>query len=169
MPDLTCLGKIIGGGLPVGAYGGRREIMEQVAPIGAIYQAGTLSGNPIAMAAGYTTLKLLEQDGIYEELERKSARLEAGFVECAKRRGIPLQINRVGSMFSAFFTEQRVMDYDAVQGANLQHFISYYKEMLALGILTAPTPYEVTFISTAHTDEDIDKTISAHDQALAKI
>lgn len=169
IPDLTCLGKIIGGGLPVGAYGGKREIMEQVAPAGAIYQAGTLSGNPIAMAAGYTTLKLLEQDGIYEELERKSARLEAGFLDCAKRRGVPLQINRVGSMFSAFFAEHSVMDYNALRKANMQHFISYYKEMLAFGILTAPTPYEVTFISVAHTDEDIDKTINAHDQALAKI
>lgn len=168
-PDLTCLGKIIGGGLPVGAYGGKREIMEQVAPAGAIYQAGTLSGNPIAMAAGFTTLKLLEQPGIYEELERKSARLEVGFLECAKQRDIPLQINRVGSMFSAFFTAQSVMDYDAVQSVNMQHFISYYKEMLALGILIAPTPFEVTFISVAHTDEDIEKTIRAHDHALAKI
>ncbi len=169
VPDLTCLGKIIGGGLPVGAYGGRREIMEQIAPVGSIYQAGTLSGNPLAMAAGYTTLRLLEEPGLYEELERKSARLAEGFGENAKRAGIPLQINRVGSMFSAFFSEQEVVDYDTAKGSSMELFKAYYPVMLELGILAAPTPYEVSFISAAHSDEDIARTISAHDEALTTI
>ncbi|MBR2564376.1 MAG: glutamate-1-semialdehyde 2,1-aminomutase, partial [Paenibacillus sp.] len=168
-PDLTCLGKIIGGGLPVGAYGGKREIMEQVAPVGSIYQAGTLSGNPLAMAAGYRTLQLLERPGVYEELDRKAAKLTEGFVQIAKLAGIPLKINRVGSMFSAFFAEQEVVDYDTAKRSNMQLFKAYYAAMLELGILTAPTPYEVNFVSTAHSDEDIEKSISAYYQALIRI
>ncbi|NGP45107.1 glutamate-1-semialdehyde 2,1-aminomutase [Bacillaceae bacterium SIJ1] len=168
-PDLTCLGKIIGGGLPVGAYGGKREIMEKIAPVGAIYQAGTLSGNPLAMAAGYTTLRLLEEPGLYEDLERKTTRLAEGFRQNAELTGIPLEINRVGSMFSVFFSEQEVVDYDTAKGANMQLFKAYYKVMLDNGILTAPTPYEVGFVSVAHRDEDIERTIRAHYQALAKI
>ncbi|MGX4584499.1 glutamate-1-semialdehyde 2,1-aminomutase [Paenibacillus chitinolyticus] len=168
-PDLTCLGKVIGGGLPVGAYGGKREIMEQVAPVGSIYQAGTLSGNPLAMAAGYTTLRLLEEPGLYEELDRKATRLADGFEENAELTGIPLKINRVGSMFSTFFSEQEVVDYTTAKGSNMQLFKAYYAAMLELGILTAPTPYEVSFVSAAHSEEDIERTISAHYQALTKI
>lgn len=168
-PDLTCLGKIIGGGLPVGAYGGRRDIMEQIAPVGSIYQAGTLSGNPLAMAAGYAALRLLEEPGLYEELDRKTARLADGFKENAKQTGIPLQINRVGSMVSAFFSQQEVVDYDTAKGSDMELFKAYYAIMLELGILTAPTPYEVGFVSTAHSDEDIEETIRAHYRALLRI
>lgn len=168
-PDLTCLGKIIGGGLPVGAYGGKREIMEQIAPSGPIYQAGTLSGNPLAMSAGYKTLQLLEGIEIYDELERKAARLEEGFRKNAKLTSVPLKINRVGSMLSTFFTEQEVVDYETAKSSNLQVFKKYYKSMLDFGILTAPTPYEVMFISAAHSDEDIENTIKAHYKALNNI
>lgn len=168
-PDLTCLGKIIGGGLPVGAYGGKREIMEQIAPAGPIYQAGTLSGNPLAMSAGYKTLRLLEDKGIYNELERKAARLEEGFKQNAKLTSVPLKINRVGSMLSTFFTEQEVVDYESAMSSDMQVFKRYYANMLDSGILTAPTPYEVMFISAAHSDEDIENTIKAHYRALNTI
>lgn len=168
-PDITCLGKIIGGGLPVGAYGGKREIMEQIAPAGPIYQAGTLSGNPLAMSAGYRTLRLLEQIEIYDELERKAARLEEGFKHNAELTSVPLKINRVGSMLSTFFTEQEVVNYETAKSSDMQVFKKYYTSMLNLGILTAPTPYEVMFISTAHSDEDIEDTIKAHYQALRNV
>lgn len=168
-PDITCLGKIIGGGLPVGAYGGKREIMEQIAPAGPIYQAGTLSGNPLAMSAGYRTLRLLEQIEIYDELERKAARLEEGFKQNAELTSVPLKINRVGSMLSTFFTEQEVINYETAKSSDMQVFKKYYTSMLNLGILTAPTPYEVMFISEAHSDEDIEDTIKAHYQALSNV
>ncbi|KQL19215.1 glutamate-1-semialdehyde 2,1-aminomutase [Cytobacillus solani] len=168
-PDITCLGKIIGGGLPVGAYGGKREIMEQIAPAGPIYQAGTLSGNPLAMSAGYRTLRLLEQIEIYGELERKAARLEEGFKQNAELTSVPLKINRVGSMLSTFFTEQEVVDYETAKSSDMQVFKKYYTSMLNLGILTAPTPYEVMFISAAHSDEDIEDTIKAHYQVLSNV
>lgn len=166
MPDLTTMGKVIGGGLPVGAYGGRREIMEKVAPEGPIYQAGTLSGNPIAMAAGYTTLKLLGQPGTYEELERKGARLEEGFLRNAEETGIPLQVNRVGSMVGAFFAEEPVVDYASASRSNARHFAKFHKLMLEQGIYIAPSQFEGLFISTAHTDEDLDRTLEAHRTAL---
>ncbi|MCC3381541.1 glutamate-1-semialdehyde 2,1-aminomutase [Paenibacillus farraposensis] len=168
-PDLTCLGKVIGGGLPVGAYGGKREIMEQIAPVGPIYQAGTLSGNPLAMSAGYRTLRLLEEPGIYEELDRKTAKLAEGFMQNARRIGVPLKVNRVGSMLSPYFTEQDVVNYETAQRSNMHRFKKYHAAMLDLGILTAPTPYEVMFVSTAHSDEDIENTIEAHYQALNTI
>jgi len=168
-PDLTCLGKVIGGGLPVGAYGGKREIMERIAPVGPIYQAGTLSGNPLAMSAGYRTLRLLEEPGIYEELERKTAKLAEGFLRNARRTGVPLKVNRVGSMLSPYFTEQDVVNYETAQRSNMERFKRYHAAMLDLGILTAPTPYEVMFVSTAHSDEDIENTIEAHYQALNTI
>jgi len=168
-PDITCLGKIIGGGLPVGAYGGKREIMEQIAPAGPIYQAGTLSGNPLAMSAGYRTLRLLEQIEIYDDLERKAARLEEGFKQNAELTSVPLKINRVGSMLSIFFTEQEVVDYKTAKSSDMQVFKKYYRSMLNFGILTAPTPYEVMFISAAHSDEDIEYTIKAHYQALSNV
>ncbi|RFA32024.1 glutamate-1-semialdehyde-2,1-aminomutase [Virgibacillus dokdonensis] len=168
-PDITCLGKIIGGGLPVGAYGGKHEVMEQIAPAGPIYQAGTLSGNPLAMSAGYKTLQLLEKIEIYDELERKAARLEEGFKQNAEMTNVALKINRVGSMLSAFFTEQDVVDYETAKSSDMQVFKKYYMSMLDLGILTAPTPYEVMFLSAAHSDEDIEETIKAHYQALSNV
>lgn len=168
-PDLTCLGKVIGGGLPVGAYGGRREIMERIAPSGPIYQAGTLSGNPLAMAAGYTTLKLLGEPGVYEELERKSARLEEGFTANAREFGISSTINRVGSMICPFFTEIQVTDYDSAKTSDLQRFNRYFAALLDRGIAIAPSQFEGMFVSTAHTDEDIEATIGAHREALNQL
>jgi glutamate-1-semialdehyde 2,1-aminomutase len=168
-PDLTCLGKVIGGGLPVGAYGGKREIMERMAPAGPIYQAGTLSGNPLAMAAGYTTLKLLGQPGVYEELERKSARLEEGFTKNAAELGIASTINRVGSMICPFFTEQQVINYETAKTSDLGRFNRYFGALLDLGISIAPSQFEGMFVSTVHTDEDIEATIAAHYEALKQL
>lgn len=165
-PDLTCLGKVIGGGLPVGAYGGKREIMEQMAPSGPIYQAGTLSGNPLAMIAGYTTLKLLGEPGVYEELERKSAILEEGFLENAKKAGIPLTINRVGSMLCPFFSDKQVTNYETATASNLERFKLYFAVMLEQGISIAPSAFEGMFVSLAHSEDDLDETITAHAKSL---
>jgi len=165
-PDLTCMGKVIGGGLPVGAYGGRRDIMEKIAPSGPIYQAGTLSGNPLAMAAGITTLRLLGRPGVYEELERKSARLEAGLASCAAKYGIPSTINRVGSMVCPFFTDAAVIDYATAKTSDLQRFSRVFGRLLDSGVSIAPSQFEGMFVSLAHTDEDIDRTIDAFDKAL---
>ncbi|WP_248927427.1 glutamate-1-semialdehyde 2,1-aminomutase [Paenibacillus hamazuiensis] len=168
-PDLTCLGKVIGGGLPVGAYGGKREIMEMIAPSGPIYQAGTLSGNPLAMAGGYTTLQLLGRPGVYEELERLSARLEAGFAKNAKELGVPSTINRVGSMICPFFTDRQVVDYETAKQSDLQKFNRYFAALLDWGVSIAPSQFEGMFVSTAHTDELIDRTIEAHYEALKSL
>jgi glutamate-1-semialdehyde 2,1-aminomutase len=168
-PDLTCLGKVIGGGLPVGAYGGRKEIMELIAPQGPIYQAGTLSGNPLAMAAGYQTLQLLGIPGVYEELERKSARLEEGLLRNAKETGIACTINRVGSMLCPFFTDRSVIDYETAKTSNLKRFAEYFGHMLDLGVYVAPSQFEGMFISLAHTDEDIEFTIEMHRRALCEL
>ncbi|NOU96010.1 glutamate-1-semialdehyde 2,1-aminomutase [Paenibacillus sp. LMG 31456] len=165
-PDLTCLGKVIGGGLPVGAYGGKREIMELIAPSGPIYQAGTLSGNPLAMAAGFVTLSLLGKPGVYEELERKSARLEEGFLANARELGIASTINRVGSMICPFFTDQRVTNYETAKTTDLQLFNRYFAALLDNGVSVAPSQFEGMFVSTAHSDEDIAATIDAHYKAL---
>ncbi|WP_059049637.1 glutamate-1-semialdehyde 2,1-aminomutase [Paenibacillus senegalimassiliensis] len=164
-PDLTCLGKVIGGGLPVGAYGGKREIMEHIAPSGPIYQAGTLSGNPLAMVAGFTTLSLLTPE-VYDRLERLSAKLEAGFVRNAKERGIPCTINRVGSMVCPFFTDSQVINYDTAKSSDIALFNRYFAAMLEQGINVAPSQFEGMFVSGAHTEEDIDLTIEAHRLAL---
>jgi glutamate-1-semialdehyde 2,1-aminomutase len=169
VPDLTCLGKVIGGGLPVGAFGGKREIMEQIAPTGPVYQAGTLSGNPLAMTAGYTTLKILGRPGVYEELERKSARLEEGFKNNARELGIPITINRVGSMLCQFFTEQPVVDFATASTSDLERFKAYFAHLLELGISIAPSQFEGMFVSTAHSDEDIEETIFAHREALKRL
>ncbi|MFD0678821.1 MULTISPECIES: glutamate-1-semialdehyde 2,1-aminomutase [unclassified Paenibacillus] len=165
-PDLTCLGKVIGGGLPVGAYGGKREIMELIAPSGPIYQAGTLSGNPLAMAAGYVTLSLLGKPGVYEELERKSARLEEGFLANARELGVASTINRVGSMICPFFTDKHVTDYETAKTTDLELFNRYFAALLDNGVSIAPSQFEGMFVSTAHTDEDIAATIAAHYKAL---
>ncbi|MDQ0878034.1 glutamate-1-semialdehyde 2,1-aminomutase [Paenibacillus sp. V4I3] len=168
-PDLTCLGKVIGGGLPVGAYGGRLDIMEQIAPAGPIYQAGTLSGNPLAMAAGFATLSLLGEPNVYEELERKSAKLEAGFAGNAAEFGVASTINRVGSMICPFFTEQAVTNYDTAKTSDLAKFNAYFGHLLDLGVSVAPSQFEGMFISTVHSDEDIAATIDAHREALKRL
>lgn len=164
-PDLTCLGKVIGGGLPVGAYGGKREIMEQIAPTGPIYQAGTLSGNPLAMTAGYTTLSLLTPE-VYDRLERLSARLEEGFTVNAREAGIPCRINRVGSMVCPFFTSDEVVNYDTAKSSDLELFRRYFAAMVTEGINIAPSQFEGMFVSGVHTEEDIEATIEAHRRAL---
>jgi glutamate-1-semialdehyde 2,1-aminomutase len=160
IPDLTCLGKIIGGGLPVGAYGGKREIMESMAPEGDIYQAGTLSGNPLAMAAGLTTLRLLQNGTIYKTLEKRSADLFSGLAAAAEEAGLPVVINRVGSMGSLFFTNEPVTDFASAKASRADLFRQFYGEMLSLGIYLAPSPFEAWFISAAHDEENIENTIS---------
>ncbi len=167
-PDLTCLGKVIGGGLPVGAYGGKREIMEQIAPSGPIYQAGTLSGNPLAMTAGFSTLSLLTPE-VYDRLEFLAARLEAGFTANAKERGIPCTINRVGSMVCPFFTDAEVVNFDTAKNSDLELFRRYFAAMIEEGINIAPSQFEGMFVSGVHTEEDIDATIEAHRRALQKL
>lgn len=167
-PDLTCLGKVIGGGLPVGAYGGKREIMEQIAPSGPIYQAGTLSGNPLAMTAGFSTLSLLTPE-VYDRLEKLSARLAAGFTANAKELGIPCTINRVGSMVCPFFTDKPVTDFESAKSSDLELFRRYFAAMIEEGINIAPSQFEGMFVSGVHTESDIDATIEAHRRALQKL
>ncbi|MCG7410193.1 glutamate-1-semialdehyde 2,1-aminomutase [Paenibacillus sp. ACRRX] len=168
IPDLTCFGKVIGGGLPVGAYGGRRDLMEQVAPSGPIYQAGTLSGNPLAMVAGYTTLSLLTPD-VYDNLESKAARLQDGLERNARELGIASVINRVGSMVCPFFTDHEVTNFDTARTSDLDRFRSYFKHLLNEGVSVAPSQFEGMFVSNAHTNEDIDRTIEAHYAALKQL
>jgi len=160
-PDLTCLGKIIGGGMPVGAYGGKKEIMSLIAPEGQVYQAGTLSGNPLAMSAGLATLKILQRPEVYKELEKKTKQLTEGIKQAAKETGISLQINQIASMFSLFFNKKPVTDYESVLKSNSDMFIKYFYGMLKRGIYLAPSAYEASFVSLAHTDEDIKRTIEA--------
>lgn len=167
-PDITCLGKVIGGGLPVGAYGGKAEIMEQIAPSGPIYQAGTLSGNPLAMTAGYETLVQLTPE-TYDEFNRKADMLEAGLKTAAERYSIPHTINRAGSMVGIFFTNEEVHNYDNAKTSDLELFAIYYKEMANNGVFLPPSQFEGLFLSTAHTDEDIETTIKAAEKAFAKI
>ncbi len=160
-PDLTCLGKVIGGGLSVGAYGGKREIMECVAPAGAVYQAGTLSGNPLAVAAGIATLEILKQPGIYEKLEQKSASLEQGLREAALNNGVEVSLNRVGSMLCAFFTGRSVIDYTSACSSNTSYFSAFFKSMLEQGVYLAPSQFEAAFVSLAHGEKEIEQTIIA--------
>ncbi len=160
-PDLTCLGKIIGGGLPVGAFGGRRDIMEHLAPMGPVYQAGTLSGNPLAMAAGIATLDCLREPGVYDELEKKTEHLCAGIKRILEGKKAPHRINRVGSMFTLFFTGQDVTDFASASQGDAKLFSDHFRKMLAGGVMIAPSPFEASFISRAHTDEDIDATLKA--------
>lgn len=167
-PDLTCFGKIIGGGLPVGAYGGKQEIMDQLAPRGPVYQAGTLSGNPLAMAAGITTLKILDEtDGFYDRLEEKSAHLSNGIVKCLKDLNFPGVVNRVGSMFTLFFTEEaQVKSFADACKCDTSIYARYFKMALESGIYLAPSQFEAAFMSAAHTTKKIDKTIEATYDAL---
>ena len=159
-PDITCLGKVIGGGLPVGAYGGKREIMERVAPVGDIYQAGTLSGNPLAMTAGLETLKAMTKEA-YEQLNTKVDQLVQGYKEAAEKHGISLQINRVGSMVGVFFNSEPVINYETASSSDTDRFAQYYRSMAEQGIFLPPSQFEGLFVSAAHTDEDIRQTIEA--------
>jgi glutamate-1-semialdehyde 2,1-aminomutase len=158
-PDLTCLGKIIGGGLPVGAFGGKKAYMDQIAPSGPIYQAGTLSGNPLAMAAGLTTLKLLQKPGTYEELERKTTYLAQGLIQVAEEKGLPVWVNSIGAMFSPFFTDQPVKDFASACSSDLEKFATYFRGMLERGVYLAPSQFEAVFLSLAHTEEDLNYTL----------
>ena len=161
-PDLVTYGKIIGAGMPVGAYGGRREIMELVSPVGKVYQAGTLSGNPIAMAAGLTQLKYLyEHPEVYTELEKKGEKLYGGMEKILAEKGLPYHVNHVASLGSLFFTEQEVVDYTSAKSADIKAFSEYFKGMLAQGIHLAPSQFEAMFLSVAHTDEVIERTLEA--------
>src|SRR4051794_14825605 len=168
IPDITCLGKVIGGGLPVGAYGGKAEIMENIAPSGPIYQAGTLSGNPLAMTAGYETLTQLTP-AHYEEFIRKGDLLEKGFKAAAEKYDVPITFNRAGSMIGFFFTSDDVINYDVAKSSNLEFFAAYYREMADQGIFLPPSQFEGLFLSTEHSDEDIEKTIRAAEIAFSKL
>jgi len=161
-PDLTMLGKIIGGGLPVGAYGGRRDIMEQVAPLGPVYQAGTLSGNPLALAAGLEALKVLGEDAtFYDRLEEMGARLAESLTAAAREAGVPVTVNRVGSMLTLFFTEGPVVDYESAKRSDLARFARWFGGMLAEGVSLAPSQFEAAFVSAAHADEHLEKAAAA--------
>jgi glutamate-1-semialdehyde 2,1-aminomutase len=168
-PDLSCFGKIVGGGLPVGAYGGRKEIMAHVAPEGPVYQAGTLSGNPMAMAAGIATLKKIQQPGFYERLERTSARLAEGFCQASEKTGVTLTVNRVGSMIGVFFTGQPVNSYDDARKSDLMRFSSYYRKMFEKGFYLPPSQFEALFVSAAHTESQIDETIGMVEMSLKEL
>jgi glutamate-1-semialdehyde 2,1-aminomutase len=160
-PDLTCLGKIIGGGLPVGAYGGRREIMDQVAPSGPVYQAGTLSGNPLAMAAGLATLRAARHPGFYDRLEDLGETWRKGMGEAVSPGTHQVTINQVGSMVSLFFTGGPVKDFDSAAASDTSAFEDFFWHMLSRGIYLAPSQYEAGFISTAHSEEDLQRTFEA--------
>lgn len=167
-PDMTCLGKVIGGGLPVGAYGGKKEIMKHVAPAGTIYQAGTLSGNPLAMAAGYATVSALT-DKEYTYMNSLIDQLVDGYEKASETYGIPIQVNRAGSMIGIFFTEHEVINYETAQQSNVEQFETYYQTMIAEGVFLPPSQFEGLFVSTAHTEEDIKQTIVAVEKAFDKL
>jgi glutamate-1-semialdehyde 2,1-aminomutase len=169
MPDLTCLGKIIGGGFPVGAYGGRKEIMAMVAPEGPVYQAGTLSGNPVAMAAGIATLEELKRDGLYDTLEQRAASLAEGLSEAAREVGVPVFQTRVGSMLGLFFTERQVRDYESAKTSDTERYARYFHAMLDEGVYLAPSQFEAAFVSTAHSEEDIQATVAAAEKAFRQV
>ncbi|SRR6266404_5744317 len=168
-PDLTCLGKIIGGGLPVGAFGGRADVMEQIAPLGPVYQAGTLSGNPLAVTAGLAILKLLRDSNPYEELERRSAKLAQGLRNAAAEAGIPSTVNRVGSMLTAFFTEGPVTDWPSAKQSDAERYGRFFRAMLEEGVYLAPSQFECAFVSLAHNDELIERTIEAAGRSMRNL
>ena len=165
-PDLTCLGKIIGGGLPVGAYGGARAIMDNVAPLGGVYQAGTLSGNPLAVTAGLATLAALRPSGVYERLEALGAKAELGLTEAARKAGVPLTVNRVGSMLTAFFSDGAVTDYTSARRSDTTRYATFFHRMLERGIYLAPSQFEAAFVSLAHSDADLDLASRAAAESL---
>jgi len=160
-PDLTCLGKIIGGGMPVGAYGGRREIMEKIAPLGPVYQAGTLSGNPVAMTCGLATLKILQDKKIYKKINKLTDELCQGLTEIAQQKGVPCRINKFSSMFTLFFTEEEVFDYASAKKADTKKYAQFFQKMLKGGIWFPPSQFEACFVSLAHTEKDIAQTLKA--------
>ena len=165
-PDLTCLGKIIGGGLPVGAFGGKKEIMMHLSPAGNVYQAGTLSGNPLAMSAGLATLELLDEPGVYESLEEKASYFAKGMEEAATRAGVPVAWNRIGSMGSGFFSESPVFDFAGALKSDTKAYAVFFREMLRRGVYLAPSQFEAFFVGTAHEKEDLDRTIEAAAEAF---
>lgn len=169
-PDLTTLGKVIGGGMPVGAFGGKREIMEQIAPLGPIYQAGTLSGNPVAMAAGLATLNIISQPGFYEALTQKTETLVKGLEERAANANIPLTTNQVGAMFGFFFTEEKnITTFEQVSACDAERFKKFYHGMLEQGIYLAPSAYETGFVSSTHSDADINQTLDAAERVFSSL
>jgi len=171
-PDLTCLGKVIGGGLPCAAYGGRRDLMEQVSPAGPVYQAGTLSGNPLAMAAGLTTLEILFEAGSYQALERRSGMLAEGLIDAAESAGVPLALNRVGSMLTPFFVREKgqaVTNFAEATSGDTSAYATFFHAMLDLGVYLAPSQYEAMFVGLAHTDDIIERTIKAAEKAFAAV
>lgn len=168
-PDLTTLGKVIGAGLPVGAYGGKAEIMKYVAPEGPVYQAGTLSGNPLAMAAGLRQLEILKEKNPYPDLEKKGKRLEEGIKQLIEKYNIKATVNRVGSMMTIFFTDKEVKNFEDAKSSNLDTFNKFYISMLKKGIYLAPSQFEASFLSTAHSDEDIEKTLNAIEDSFKEI
>jgi len=168
-PDLSCFGKVIGGGLPVGAYGGRKEIMDQIAPVGSVYQAGTLSGNPLAMAAGIATLTVLGDDAVYAELDGKTDRLIQGLQAAADDAKIPMKSSHIGSMAGFFFNDRDVYNFEEAKTCDLDRFTLFYQGMLARGVYLAPSQFEACFVSLAHTDQDIDMTIEAARAVMADL
>ncbi len=169
MPDLTCLGKIIGGGLPVGAYGGKAEIMDQIAPDGPVYQAGTLSGNPLAMAAGIANLKLLREPNFYKELNEKAEFFADGLTKAAESAGIPVTLNRVGSLMTGFFTQDPVTDFESAMKSDVDKYAAHYRQMLDKGVYLAPSQFEVAFISASHTTEELEKVIKMTEWSFKKM
>lgn len=168
-PDLTCLGKIIGGGLPIGAYGGRKDIMQMIAPAGPVYQAGTLSGNPVAVAAGLETLRQLKKPGVYKALDQKAKKLADGLGEAAKTAGIPYFQTRIGSMLGGFFTEGPVTDYESAKKSDTERYAKFFHGMLERGIYFAPSQFEAAFLSTAHADTHICQTIAAAHEVFSSL
>ncbi|RPI36527.1 MAG: glutamate-1-semialdehyde-2,1-aminomutase [Nitrospiraceae bacterium] len=168
-PDMTCLGKVIGGGLPVGAYGGKKEIMHMISPEGPVYQAGTLSGNPLAMTAGIETIKELLKQGTYSQIEKRSEMLEKGLIDAARRAGVKTRFYRAGSMFCTYFTDTDVVDYQTAKTADTKKFSLFFSQMLEKGVNLAPSQFEAGFMSLAHTEKDIELTVKAAFEALKKI
>jgi glutamate-1-semialdehyde 2,1-aminomutase len=166
LPDLACLGKIIGGGLPIGAYGGRRDLMEQMAPVGPVYQAGTLSGNPVAVAAGLAALTALQESSVYDNLEHKGVWLSQGLREAAAQVGVPVTVNQVGSMLTVFFTSGPVTSLADAKKSDLQAFARYFQGMLQQGVYLPPSQFEAWFVSTAHTEADLKMTVAATRRVL---
>ncbi|HEX8731906.1 MAG TPA: aminotransferase class III-fold pyridoxal phosphate-dependent enzyme, partial [Ktedonobacterales bacterium] len=168
-PDMTCLGKIVGGGLPAAAYGGRREILSLVSPAGPVYQAGTLSGNPLAMAAGAAQLEMLRESGVYERLEALTATLSAGIGAAARAAGVPVYQTRVGSMFTTFFTPTPVVDEATAKTSDTAAFAAFFRALLERGVYIAPSQFEAGFVSLAHSDADIARTIAAAGEAMRAV
>ena len=168
-PDLTTLGKIIGGGMPVGAFGGRHDVMEQVSPTGPVYQAGTLSGNPLAMAVGIETLKMLKEPGFYEQMSARREKLSAGIAAAAAEHNIAIQQSGIGTMFCTYFTDQAVTDFESAKSSNLEYFKPFFLELLKEGVYIAPSQFESGFVSRAHNEQDIEDTVRAAEKAFAAV